>query len=134
MFTQKELNLRQRKWLGLLKDYDMSVLYHPDKDIVVVDDLCHMTMGSISHIDESKKYLVRDVHRFSRLGVRRSRSPIGWFEVGEPSLLGPDFIYKTLEKVHIIRNLLQTSYSPQKFYVDHVLCRSKQKRFGVLRR
>ena len=29
-FTQKELNLRQRRRLELLKDYDMSVLYHPD--------------------------------------------------------------------------------------------------------
>ena len=35
---------------------------------------------------------------------RRCRSPIGWFEVGEPLLFGPDLIYKTLEKVHIIRN------------------------------
>ena len=49
----------------------------------------------------------------------RCRSPIGWFEVGEPSLLGPDLIYKTLEKVHIIRNQLQTSYSRQKSYADH---------------
>ncbi|WMV54289.1 hypothetical protein MTR67_047674 [Solanum verrucosum] len=29
--SQKELNLRQRKWLQLLKDYDMSILYHPGK-------------------------------------------------------------------------------------------------------
>ena len=26
---------------------------------------------------------------------------LGWFQVGESSLLGPDLIYKTLEKVHI---------------------------------
>ena len=29
LFTQKTLNLRQRRWLELLKDYDMSILYHP---------------------------------------------------------------------------------------------------------
>ena len=29
VFTQKELNLRQRRWLKFLKDYDMSVHYHP---------------------------------------------------------------------------------------------------------
>ncbi|WMV29348.1 hypothetical protein MTR67_022733 [Solanum verrucosum] len=29
VFTQKDLNLRQRRWLELLKDYDMSILYHP---------------------------------------------------------------------------------------------------------
>ncbi|WMV13624.1 hypothetical protein MTR67_007009 [Solanum verrucosum] len=31
VFTQKDLNLRQRRWLELLKDYDMSALYHPSK-------------------------------------------------------------------------------------------------------
>ncbi|WMV19105.1 hypothetical protein MTR67_012490 [Solanum verrucosum] len=30
VFTQKELNLRQRRWLEFLKDYDMNVLYHPE--------------------------------------------------------------------------------------------------------
>ena len=28
VFTQKELNLRQRRWIEFLKDYDMSVHYH----------------------------------------------------------------------------------------------------------
>ncbi|KAL4030190.1 hypothetical protein IC575_008426 [Cucumis melo] len=28
-FTQKELNMRQRRWLELVKDYDCEVLYHP---------------------------------------------------------------------------------------------------------
>ena len=41
---------------------------------------------------------------YESLYGRRYKSPIGWFEVGEPSLLGPDLIYKTLKKVHIIRN------------------------------
>ena len=35
VFTQKELNLPQRRWLELLKDYNMSVLYHPSKANVV---------------------------------------------------------------------------------------------------
>ena len=39
--------------------------------------------------------------------------------MGEPSLLGHELIYKTLEKVHIIRNRLQTAYSRQKSYADH---------------
>ena len=48
----------------------MSVLYYPGKAKVVADALTHMTMGSVSHIDEANKDLVRDVHRFARLGVR----------------------------------------------------------------
>ncbi|KAA0033811.1 ty3-gypsy retrotransposon protein [Cucumis melo var. makuwa] len=29
-FTQKELNMRQRRWLELVKDYDNEILYHPE--------------------------------------------------------------------------------------------------------
>ena len=39
IFTQKELNLRQRRWLELIKDYDMKLHYHPGKANVVVDAL-----------------------------------------------------------------------------------------------
>ena len=31
VFTQKELNLHQRRWLEFLKDYDMSTHYHPGR-------------------------------------------------------------------------------------------------------
>ena len=70
VFTQKELNIRQRIWLDLLKDYDINILYHPSRANVVEDTLSSTTMGSVSHIDEAKKDLVKEVHRFSRLGVR----------------------------------------------------------------
>ncbi|KAI3802113.1 hypothetical protein L1987_30238 [Smallanthus sonchifolius] len=36
---QKELNMRQRRWLELLKDYDCEILYHPGKANVVADAL-----------------------------------------------------------------------------------------------
>ncbi len=39
IFTQKKLNLRQRRWLELLKDYDIIILYHPRKVNAVVDAL-----------------------------------------------------------------------------------------------
>ncbi|KAD2805396.1 hypothetical protein E3N88_38773 [Mikania micrantha] len=38
-FTQKELNMRQRRWLELIKDYDCEILYHPGKANVVADAL-----------------------------------------------------------------------------------------------
>ncbi|MCO6516945.1 MAG: hypothetical protein J6586_10735, partial [Snodgrassella sp.] len=34
-FTQKDLNMRQRRWLELVKDYDCEILYHPGKANVV---------------------------------------------------------------------------------------------------
>ena len=39
VLTQKELNLRQRRWLELFKDYDCIIDYHPGKSNVVVDAL-----------------------------------------------------------------------------------------------
>ena len=37
--TQKELNLRQRRWLELIKDYNLNLQYHPGKANVVADAL-----------------------------------------------------------------------------------------------
>ena len=37
IFQQRDLNLRQRKWMELLKGYDCFILYHPSKANVVVD-------------------------------------------------------------------------------------------------
>ena len=46
IFTQANLNMRQRRWLELIKDYDLEVHYHPEKANVVADALsrksqCH---------------------------------------------------------------------------------------------
>jgi len=39
IFTQAELNMRQRRWLELIKDYDLKVHYHHSKVNVVADAL-----------------------------------------------------------------------------------------------
>jgi hypothetical protein len=39
IFTQSELNIRQRRWLELIKDYNLNVHYHPGKANVVADVL-----------------------------------------------------------------------------------------------
>ena len=31
IFQQRDMNLRQKRWLELLKDYDCDILYHPGK-------------------------------------------------------------------------------------------------------
>ena len=55
VFTQREINLKQRRWLELLKDYEMSILYHPVKVNVVVDALRRLSMSTTAHIKEEKK-------------------------------------------------------------------------------
>jgi hypothetical protein len=39
IFTQSELNMRQRRWLELIKDYELEIHYHPGKVNVVADAL-----------------------------------------------------------------------------------------------
>jgi len=44
IFTQPDLNLWQSRWLELIKDYDLSVLYHPGKPNVVADALSRVLL------------------------------------------------------------------------------------------
>ncbi|XP_069154577.1 uncharacterized protein [Solanum lycopersicum] len=69
VFTQKELNLRQRRWLEFLMDYDTSVLYLPCKANVVADALRRLSMGSAAHVEEERKEIANDVHRLALIGV-----------------------------------------------------------------
>jgi len=44
LFSQKELNMRQRRWIEFLKDYDFELSYHPDKANVVVNALSRKSL------------------------------------------------------------------------------------------
>jgi hypothetical protein len=46
-FTQLNLNLRQRRWLELINDYDLGINYHPGKANVVAD-----TLSQRSHVSQ----------------------------------------------------------------------------------
>ena len=39
VFTQRDLNLRQHRWLEFMKDYDFELTYHPGKANMVADAL-----------------------------------------------------------------------------------------------
>ncbi|TYJ95917.1 pol protein [Cucumis melo var. makuwa] len=61
-FTQKELNMRQRRWLELMKDYDFEILYHPGKANVVADALSRKVSHSAALITRQAP-LHRDLER-----------------------------------------------------------------------
>ena len=50
IFTQRDLNVRQRRWMEFLKDYDFTLYYHPDKANVVVDALSRNSRGALAII------------------------------------------------------------------------------------
>ncbi|KAL8104338.1 hypothetical protein AgCh_028521 [Apium graveolens] len=60
IFTQKDLNMRQRRWLELIKDYDCSINYHPVKANVVADALNRKERLNMVKIAEE---LARDLER-----------------------------------------------------------------------
>ncbi|KAG8472896.1 hypothetical protein CXB51_034783 [Gossypium anomalum] len=47
LMTQRELNLRQRRWLELLKDYELVIDYHPGKANVVADALSRKSLFAL---------------------------------------------------------------------------------------
>lgn len=55
---QKNLILHYRRWLELLKDYDISMLYYLGKANVLEDALGQLSIGSVAHVEEDKKKLV----------------------------------------------------------------------------
>nr|GEX41852.1 retrotransposon protein, putative, Ty3-gypsy subclass [Tanacetum cinerariifolium] len=61
IFTQRDLNMRQRRWLELLKDYDTNIQYHPGKANVVADSLSRKS-GMIAGIKVEEE-IFRDLER-----------------------------------------------------------------------
>ncbi|XP_070017436.1 uncharacterized protein [Nicotiana sylvestris] len=77
IFKQKELNLRQRRWLELLKDHDLDIQYHREKPNVMENALRWKSMDSLAHLEAYQRSLAREVHQLASLGVRFADSNKG---------------------------------------------------------
>ena len=62
-FTQKDLNMRQRRWLELVKDYDCDILYHPGKANVVADALSQKGPGQLYSSTQISRELADEMVR-----------------------------------------------------------------------
>jgi hypothetical protein len=60
-FMQNELNLRQRRWLELIKDYDLGINYHPGKANVVADTLSHKKYCNASFAKRIRPELHKEI-------------------------------------------------------------------------
>jgi hypothetical protein len=62
---QADLNMRQRRWLELIKDYDLEVHYHPGKANVVADALsrkAHCSCLSVEAFNETLCWEMRKLN------------------------------------------------------------------------
>lgn len=50
LFSLKDLNMRQRRWMKLLKNYDCIIHYHPGKKNVVTDALSRKSSGVMARL------------------------------------------------------------------------------------
>jgi hypothetical protein len=67
IFTQSNLNVRQRRWLELIKDYDLGINYHPRKANVVADALSRRSHMSQLVMDNMPFELCEE---FEKLNLR----------------------------------------------------------------
>ncbi|GJW07769.1 hypothetical protein Tco_1570192 [Tanacetum coccineum] len=51
--------------------------------------------------------------------ARASRSPVSWAEIGESSLIGPELVQETTDKVVLIKEKLKVARDRQKSYADN---------------
>jgi hypothetical protein len=70
IFTQPDLNLRQRRWLELIKDYNLEIHYHPDKANVVTDVLSRKTY--CHHLVTQKPELCEEIRKLNLTIVSHS--------------------------------------------------------------
>jgi hypothetical protein len=66
IFTQQDLNLHQRRWLELIKDYDLNINYHPGKANVVADALSQKSYCNVLELQEQRPELYEE---FAKLNL-----------------------------------------------------------------
>jgi hypothetical protein len=64
IFSQKELNIRQRRWIELIKDYDLGIHYHPCKVNVVADALSREPSSLNAMLKTNQPTLCKEFEKF----------------------------------------------------------------------
>ena len=86
IFTQRDLNIRQRRWMEYLEDYDFTLHYHPVKANVVADVLNRKSRGVLASIASQEWQMIETVVQFRLRYNVQSRGVMGIL-VATPSLL-----------------------------------------------
>ena len=65
IFTQSELHLRQKRWLELIKDYNLDLQYHPGKANVVADALSRKAHCNVMRRKPHQPELAQELRRLN---------------------------------------------------------------------
>ncbi|GJZ24657.1 putative nucleotidyltransferase, ribonuclease H [Tanacetum coccineum] len=139
IISDRDARFTSRLWQTFQKALgtrlDMSTAYHPQTDgqsertIQTLEDMLracaidfsgnwdiHLPLVVFSY-NNSFHSSIRCAP-FEALYGRKCRSPVLWAEIGEGSLIGPELVQETTDKVVVIKEKLQIARDRQKSYAD----------------
>ena len=64
IFKQRDLNMRQCRWMEFLEDYDFTLHYHHGKENVVADELSRKSRGALASIASREWRMLETVGQF----------------------------------------------------------------------
>ena len=86
ILTQRDLDMRQRRWMEFLEDYDFTLHYHPGKANVVADALSRKSRGALASIASREWRILETVGQFGLEYREQAQGTLGSL-VATPSLL-----------------------------------------------
>ena len=86
IFTQRDLNMRQRRWMEFLEDYDFNLHYHPSKANVVADALSRKSLGVLASIASWEWWMLETMRQFEIQYDEQAQGTLGSL-MAMPSLL-----------------------------------------------
>ena len=86
IFMQRDLNMRQRRWMEFLEDYDFTLHYHPGKANVVADALSRKSQGLLPSIASREWWMLETVGQFILQYDEHAHGTLGSM-MATPSLL-----------------------------------------------
>nr|GEX42817.1 hypothetical protein [Tanacetum cinerariifolium] len=144
---EKELNMRQMRWIELFSDYECEIRYHPGKANVVAYALSrnervkprrvrvmamaiqlgYMSTAYHPQMDGQSEHTIQTLEDMLRACVIdfggnwdvHLPSPVQWADIRESSLIGPDLVQETTDKVALIKEKLKAMRDHQKGYADN---------------
>ncbi|GKD51582.1 putative reverse transcriptase domain-containing protein [Tanacetum coccineum] len=126
ILDQKELNMRQHRWLELLADYAFEIRYHPRKANNALGAQLDMNFGKgwekllplVEFSYNNSYHTSIKAAPFEALYGQKCRSLVCWAKVGDVQLTGPEIIHETTEKIVQIRQRLQAARDRQRSYAN----------------